>query len=485
MSIARSGMLMIGLFILLELMFCGTLFWQTQQAEQEAQREEHFKNIVRKTHKIETLCFEAVECLKRYAATRDKAESRHFDEKTQEIIDVLAWLKVELKDHKSCMDCLEDLANKIESAIKTMGNARSIFEKTTSMQEALSKLQETNNNFTLPLRDLLKNQTELVRQEERVIRDSPATQRQLRRLIRTVLAVGILANIVFAVLLFKFFTSTITSRLAVMVDNTQKFKSSVNLNEPLTGADEIAVLDNSFHDMVGAVLEAQQMRQTFVAMISHDLRTPLTNVQAYLALVSEGILGQVPDLVKAEAEKTERNVSRLIRLINDLLVLEKMEAGKMQMNCKVVYLEDIFEKSVEAIEEFAKQHEVKLVVGETNAEVYADPDRLVQVLINLASNAVKFSPRGESVEISAIETDNYVEVKVQDRGRGVPPEHREAIFEKYKQVKSEDQSKKGGTGLGLPICKLIVEQLGGSIGVESEEGKGSTFWFRLPSAVAS
>ena len=120
------------------------------------------------------------------------------------------------------------------------------------------------------------------------------------------------------------------------------------------------------------------------------------------------------------------------------------------------------------------------MVAETDAEVFADQDRLIQVVVNLVSNAIKFSPQGGSVEIKAIEEDLLVEVQVIDHGRGVPAEYREIIFEKYRQVKSEDATKKGGTGLGLPICKLIIEQLGGTIGVNSEDGKGSTFWFRVP-----
>lgn len=480
MSIAKLGMLLVAAFVFIELCFCGALYWQIFQAEKEARREEHFKRIVQKTHSLETLCWECTESLKQYAGSRDKRYSRLFDARSQEVLDTLAWLETELKGHKECLSCLESLTRRMQSAINTLREARAMFEASSDVAESFQQLQKSYADFTQDFRALIKNQAELVRLEERIVRDSPLEQRRLRRLIQTVLALGILANIALAFLLFRFFTSTITSRLAIMLDNTQRFKTGSKLNEEIEGADEIASLDSSFHDMARTVSEAQKMRQAFVAMISHDLRTPLTNVQAFLSLLTEGILGEISQSAKDQATKTERNVDRLIRLINDLLTLEKMEAGKMQMQPKVFYLESVIERSIDTIEDFAGQMGVKIEYEESNSEVFADPDRIIQVIVNLASNAVKFSPKGSVVKVIAQELEEAVEVQVIDQGRGVPAEHQEAIFEKYKQVKHEDGTKKGGTGLGLPICKLIIEQSGGTIGVRSEEGKGSCFWFRLP-----
>jgi signal transduction histidine kinase len=232
--------------------------------------------------------------------------------------------------------------------------------------------------------------------------------------------------------------------------------------------------------MANTVREMQKMKQAFVAMISHDLRTPLANLQTYLNLITEGVFGNVHPQILSGAQKQENNVGRLIRLINDLLTLEKMESGNLQMSCKIIYLENVIEKSIDAVDEYAKKNKIELVFNETNAEVNADPDRVIQVLINLLSNAIKFSPENAKVEIKTIEAEDFIEVQVVDHGRGVPQAYKELIFEKYKQVKADDDTKKGGTGLGLPICKMIIEQLGGKIGVRSEDGKGSTFWFTLP-----
>lgn len=479
-SIARQGMILVGVLIFFELIFCGSLYWQVVQAEQEARREEHYKKILETTMQLPILVNDSLENLMKYAIFRKKEYAEKYDADAGKVLHSLKWLEKQLAKKEHCLEIFQKINGRLGKGIELMNEAKAEFDQTSSIQNAIDVLNSKKESFQKDWTFMIKNVLLLSTLEQKIVEETHPEQRRLRRLMQTILAAGILANIVFAIVFARFFAKTITSRLAVMIDNTSRFQAGKELNLPVKGKDELSELDGSFHAMASAVMEAQRMRQTFVAMISHDLRTPLTNVQAYLSLVSEGILGEVPALVKTEAEKTEANVSRLIRLINDLLTLEKMEAGKMQMSCKVVYLESLIEKSIEAIDEFAKGHDVKLEFEETNVELYADPDRLMQVLINLASNAVKFSPKGGTVRIVSIEDPDFVEVQVIDQGRGVPEAYRETIFEKYKQVKTEDGTKKGGTGLGLPICKMIVEQLGGSIGVRSEEGKGSTFWFKLP-----
>jgi len=132
------------------------------------------------------------------------------------------------------------------------------------------------------------------------------------------------------------------------------------------------------------------------------------------------------------------------------------------------------------VQHIARQYSVSIDTTDTDAHVYADSARLVQVLVNLLSNAIKFSPAGSVVHVSVNDTADWLELRVADQGRGIPLSQKESIFEKFKQVEAADSKEKGGTGLGLPICKKIIEQHGGTIGVDSKEGKGSTFWFRIP-----
>ena len=225
----------------------------------------------------------------------------------------------------------------------------------------------------------------------------------------------------------------------------------------------------------------EKMKQEFVATVSHELRTPLTSIRGSLSLLAGGALGDLPDEAREVVLIAERNTIRLISLINDILDLERVEAGRVQLKVEEIPLAAVVERSLESVRGFAEQHGIAIVAPATEARVAGDLDRLVQVLVNLLSNAVKFSPPAGTVTVEVAERDDHAEVSVRDNGRGVPAHRREAIFERFEQVQSSDARQKGGTGLGLAICKAIVEQHGGTIGVRSEPGRGSRFWFRIPS----
>jgi PAS domain S-box-containing protein len=228
--------------------------------------------------------------------------------------------------------------------------------------------------------------------------------------------------------------------------------------------------------------EVERLKKEFVATVSHELRTPLTSIRGSLTLLNVGALGILPEQAKKVVSLAERNTIRLINLINDILDIEKLESGKLDMVFDTVSITSVLERSNDAVKAFAEQNGVKLEIKPSQATVFADGDRLVQVIVNLVSNAVKFSPKGETVTIVVEDIPNWVEVKVIDHGRGIPAKYKGLLFQRFQQVETADAKKKGGTGLGLAICKGIIEQHGGSIGVESEEGKGATFWFRIPLA---
>ncbi|MFI5181687.1 MAG: PAS domain S-box protein [Thermoanaerobaculia bacterium] len=230
--------------------------------------------------------------------------------------------------------------------------------------------------------------------------------------------------------------------------------------------------------------EVERLKMEFVSSVSHELRTPLTSIRGSLGLLSSGALGTLPPDAGDLVAVAERNVIRLIGLINDILDLERLKDGRIELHLTASPADSIVGRAVESVHAFASQQGIALVTRPSDLVVRVDADRLVQVLVNLVSNAVKFSPRGRDVTVSIAATGDLAEFRVADHGRGIPPALRAAIFERYRQVEAGDAREKGGTGLGLAICKAIVEQHGGSIGVESEEGVGSTFWFRVPLALS-
>jgi len=224
----------------------------------------------------------------------------------------------------------------------------------------------------------------------------------------------------------------------------------------------------------------EKFKKEFVQMVSHDLRSPLTSIKCLLLLMSEGVYGKLDQQGLAMLQRSDTDIDRLVSLIDGLLDLEKLQAGKMQIEKSPVPMSSVIARSVSAVSYLADRKEIAIETQDESSDAYADGPKLVQVLVNLLSNALKFSPSASTIKVDCSDNDEFVEVRVSDQGRGIPADHITSIFDRFAQVEAADHREKGGKGLGLAICKSIVEAHGGAIGVESEEGKGSCFWFRIP-----
>lgn len=226
-----------------------------------------------------------------------------------------------------------------------------------------------------------------------------------------------------------------------------------------------------------------RLKQEFVAMVSHDLRTPLASIKGTLSMLSEGVYDASSEMGKKRIVDAEVSIDRLVNLIGDVLDIEKLEAGQMSVEEDIVSLSQVVEQSVEAVRGVAEQSKITIqttVAQDLDDDVLGDNDRLVQVMVNLLSNAIKFSPEESLVKIEIKADGALNEVRVIDKGRGIPPNNIDIIFERFKQSQSSDGKRGKGTGLGLAICKAIVEAHKGIIGVDSKEGEGSSFWIKIP-----
>ncbi|MBN3942460.1 MAG: ATP-binding protein [Nostoc sp.] len=261
-------------------------------------------------------------------------------------------------------------------------------------------------------------------------------------------------------------------------------------------------------DIVGAVVIfkditerqiVEQMKDEFVSVVSHELRTPLTSIRSALGLLARGSLNEQPEKSQRMLEIAFDNTNRLVRLINDILDIERINSGKATMYKQTCNTADLMSQAVDEMRAMAEKAEIKLELTTLSVQLWADSDRIIQTLTNLLSNAIKFSSPGFTVSLSAqvetrkeINTDtkgissssdpchSNILFQVKDQGRGIPEDKLETIFDRFQQVDASNSRHQGGTGLGLAICRSIIQQHGGQIWAESTLGEGSTFYFTLP-----
>lgn len=254
------------------------------------------------------------------------------------------------------------------------------------------------------------------------------------------------------------------------------------------GITEIATSDGPVNLMVlvdiTERIELEQIKQQFVAVVSHELRTPLSTVDNYLEMLKRNMYGELSEAGHERLSGVQTSVERLIKLTTQLLDAERLESGTLTMEIKEAEISSILKQAKQAVLGPAEAADVSIEIEDCQLSIEADQERIVQVVVNLLSNAIKFSPEGGVVRLAVEKGPHQVRVEVADQGPGIPPGFEKRIFDRFQQVSIDDSRKRGGAGLGLAISQAIVEQHGGTIGVESAVKNGcrcgSIFWFTLP-----
>jgi PAS domain S-box-containing protein len=223
-----------------------------------------------------------------------------------------------------------------------------------------------------------------------------------------------------------------------------------------------------------------RMKDEFISTVSHELRTPLTSIRGALGLLSHGLLGEINDKAANLLRIAVSNSDRLVRLINDILDLERMQSGRAPLSFRPCAMHDLARQVIDAMQPMADGAKVSLQLEAEPVTIEADADRILQVMTNLLSNAIKFSLPESSVQVVIAPAKEGASISVIDSGRGIPVDKLESIFDRFQQVDATDSRQKGGTGLGLAICRTIVQQHGGRIWAERNPGSGATFRVLLP-----
>jgi signal transduction histidine kinase len=229
-------------------------------------------------------------------------------------------------------------------------------------------------------------------------------------------------------------------------------------------------------------MEVDRMKSEFIATVSHELRTPITSINGALGLVLGGATGPVPEAQEDLLKIARTNADRLIRLVNDVLDLSRVDAGRLDLRRETTDLNGAVKLAVQELDGVRRRRglNVHLSLEPSLPPINADPHRIGQVMINLVGNAYKFSDQGASIRVQTSQINGHLQVQVIDDGPGIPEGHLESIFDRFHRAPGKASDKAGGTGLGLAIARSIIEEHDGRIWAESQPGQGATFSFSLP-----
>ncbi len=456
-----------------------------KQLSEHIQLEKHSREVVDSLNKMGGELLLSSNDAVFYLYTQNKAYLTAWERGRKDAFQMLDHVKQlsagkpeETKDVQSAFDWLQKISGLLDKMVsldrdKELGTMA-------SLHEYIKK-----NNISEQIKPLFDEQVflENVMAREKVTGQKLSAEREgMIKNLQFALMLGILVNVLISSILSIFLMRSITSRLQHVMNNMSSLAKREPLSAPLSGSDEIAYLDRTLFETGKHLLELETFKRELISIVSHELRTPLLSIQGTLELFEAGIMTSLSEKGNNRLKIAQEEAARLIRLINDLLDIEKMEAGKFILDKSEVDISDVVGSSISSVIQLADPRRIKVESRVPEMYMSVDRDRICQVLINLLSNAIKYSPEGGAVKVTCERSYHEIKLNVCDQGRGIPSQLKDKIFDRFVQVEKADATERGGTGLGLAIARAIVEQHGGTIGVDSVQDIGSTFWFTIPTA---
>lgn len=478
LNLKQKGLFIVSVPLLLEAGFIVYLYFEVERARADVQKEIKSRMVLQEVNKISKNIFDSANYLVHWNFSHDRSKLAAFDSTMLGITDSIDNLKLLSEDNPIRREHSVKLELFGKATLRNLLGHRENMVGTADKVYA-PNFQQFRRDFARAYDPFLKEAQILVGEEERVQQQVKDKEEERKRNFLFTLLAGFLLNVLAAIGVAIYFSQNIASRVLVLIENSQRMAIGKPLLERIDGQDEVAQLDKTFHNMANALKAAEETKREFVQMISHDLRTPLTAILGTFELLSAGAYGSLTDKGKSRVSDAEKESERLIGLINELLDIDKLESGNLQLFLSDCELQPILTRAKEAVSVIAENRKIKLEMTDFNPVVSADADRVVQILINLLGNAVKYSPDDGTIKIDAIDEKAYIRIDIIDQGPGIPKKDKRMIFERFKQIEGDEYKRAASSGLGLAICKSLVESHGGIIGVDSEVGKGSRFYFTL------
>jgi signal transduction histidine kinase len=492
-SVLQQGLVIISIPLIFELGFGFWIGHLLDQVSQQIHREEDSIELLGLLNRGEEEIFFSSADASMYLLTRNENYLKEFHRGMDKVFGLLdraatfcAADPEEKKDLKESRDWLERCSEAADkAAARRVDKDEDLHDSSMEAMLERQRFFARDANYSKEISTIFQVQKaqEKLMARERVIGENVSAQRvQMVKGLEHTLYAGIVLNLLMSVLLAVILMRHLSSRLHHVMANTARLVKREALDPPLAGGDEIAYLDRILFEIGNQLLQLEKFKQDLIAIVSHELRTPLMSISSALELFDVGALGELYEEGKNRLVIASSEAHRLIRLINNLLDIEKMDAGEFILDCSEFKVSDLVQSSIASVGSLAEEKKITLesFMADPNMSVYADRDRISQVLRRLLSHAINSSPENGSVKLSVEHgKSNQLRFCVVDRGTGIPETIRQKIFDRFMQAEGSD-AKERGSDLGLAIAKAIVERHGGTIGVDSELGIGSTFWFQLP-----
>lgn len=319
----------------------------------------------------------------------------------------------------------------------------------------------------------------LVTREEKLEASGIESLSTISKSLDRLLIFGLSVNLMSAAALALFLTNNITNRMAIVRSNAERILSQEKLLPAISGTDEISDLDKAFHAAARLLAQEQNLKQKLLAISREELRAPLTAIKNAMCDLLEENSGGLSAKTRKRLTRAQAATERLVALINDILDIEKIDAGNFVLNLSTVSINALALEAETCVRPLAESKQIAIKVSVGEQLVHVDPERITQVIVNLLSNAIKFSQSHSTVTVTSHSTAERVFLSVEDCGQGIKPELIDKVFDRF-SVASDRLSNPEGTGLGLSISKALIEQHGGKITVQSVPGQGAKFQFNLP-----
>jgi signal transduction histidine kinase len=479
LSITKKGLLIVAVPLLFQIFFVALLLNELERSEKETMAEVHARRIISAVDQLFVHAYEASGALYMYAYTVSDEQGDEFDRNIKLMRADLRFIRENSAHDKNKFASLE---REIESGIEKLKEQKRMIAAGQHPGSMVERLQ----GYTR-VRKIVHGATAVAGVELGIYqKKQPRTFDERKWAVRRVIIIGLIGNVIVALFIANFFGKSIVQRLKRVLTNLDLFAKRQPLLPPMVVTDEIGIVDEAFHEMADNLRKAERMKQDFVAMIGHDIRTPATTIKTTLDMLDEEATEKLDGSMRELVTDAAGESRRLMTLTNNLLDLSQIETGQFQIDPRPIGIADAVKQSVRSLALYAQSKKATLKTEVAEYKVQADYDRILQVLINLLSNAVKYSPRGSEIIVSAAKTDDgFIEIVIEDNGPGIPAADREKVFAAYERLGDHKEEEQRGMGLGLAICSSIVKAHGGTIGVRESRAGGSAFWFKLPIAVGT